>query len=359
MKINGLYTEEQKKSESYYSRATVVEGDLTRFKKFTDKCATANEDVVICFLGGSITWGGNASEPDKTSYPHVVFEWLKKRYPNTNFKFFKQGIPGTGSVIASERLERDILSRNPDFVLVEFSVNDGDNPLDKEAYESIIRAMLSHPNAPAVMHLANVHTYGDSSERMHAEICRHYGVPLVSLKPALAEVGPDWMPDTTHPNDEGHQILSNMVTMKIADVAANSDEIFGDISFDLPNAITNAGFVDCKSVSMKDLDIVSLGDWEILENGSIECHKAGEPLIITVPASYFMIKYEQRPDFDSTVKVTVDGDEVCDICNRSFFYNVVRELCLKKEPSSHRVEIKMTEGTKFNISQAYLANFPK
>lgn len=359
MKIKGLYTDEQKSSESYYSRATVVEGDLKRFKKFTDKCAAAGEDVVICFLGGSITWGGNASEPDKTSYPHIVHRWLEKRYPNTRFQFYKQGIPGTGSVIASERLERDILCRKPDFVVIEFSVNDGDNPLDKEAYESVIRALLSHPNAPAIMHLANVHTYGDSSERMHAEICAHYGIPLVSLKPALEEVGPDWMPDTTHPNDDGHQILSNMITMKIADVAANSGMIFGSINFDLPEPITTAGFVDCQSRDMNKLNIVSLGDWEILENGSVECHKPGEPMVIDVPCSYFMIKYEQRPDFDSTVSIKVDGKEVCTICNRSFFYNIVRELCLEKLPASHRIEIAMTEGTKFNISQAYLANFPK
>jgi lysophospholipase L1-like esterase len=52
--------------------------------------------------------------------------WLKEQYPKATINLVNSGISGTGSDFRDRRYDRDVLSKNPDLVLIEFCVNDGD-----------------------------------------------------------------------------------------------------------------------------------------------------------------------------------------------------------------------------------------
>ena len=108
-------------------------------------------------------------------------------------------------------------------MVVEVSVNDGDNDLDMEAYESLIRRLLEGECAPAVIHLAMCNRSLGSSERIHAKVCEHDNIPLLSVKPFIEWVDDSapYFKDGVHPIDPGFQVLANIVTMKLADVEAN------------------------------------------------------------------------------------------------------------------------------------------
>lgn len=80
------------------------------------------KEVNIVFLGGSITVGG---EQQSNGYVNFIRSWLLKNYPAAKVNIFNAGIPGSGSDYAAKRFDRDVLSRNPDLILIEFSVNDG------------------------------------------------------------------------------------------------------------------------------------------------------------------------------------------------------------------------------------------
>ena len=53
--------------------------------------------------------------------------------------------------IGVHRVEEQVLSKNPDIVFVDFSVNDKDNKYNKISYESLIRRILSHESKPAIV----------------------------------------------------------------------------------------------------------------------------------------------------------------------------------------------------------------
>ncbi len=357
MKHAGQYDCIQKESLPYYPAANVLEGDCARLKQLIAKCR-AGKDITVVSLGGSVTRGESASRFEKAYY-NLVGEWIARRY-SVKVNAVNAGSNGTGSVIGVERVERDVLRHAPDLVIVEFSVNDGENDLDKEAYESLIRRLLTAPCHPAVLHLAMCNRSLGSSEAIHREICEHYRVPLLSMKPFIqwVEDSAPYFKDGVHPIDPGFQVLSNLVTMKLCDVEANFD-LLTEEEYSLPAPLTNAGMTDCKAVDVKDIPGLVLGSWKT-DGFSTVCEEVGgEPLVIEADCSYILIKYEQSDKHNATVRITVDGKETKTICNHGFYYNIVESFCMEKEPGHHRVSIQMVEGDRFQLSTAYLSNWMK
>lgn len=359
MRFAGKYDEIQLQSLPYYPASNKIEGDCARLKKFIEKCKRG-EDVTVVSIGGSVTQGQSASSSD-LCYPPLIGKWIENRF-NIKCNTVNAGSNGTGSVIGVERVWRDVLRHNPDLVVVEFSVNDGDNDLDMEAYESLILRLLTAEEAPAVIHLAMCNRQLGSSERIHAKICENYNVPLLSVKPFIEWVDDSapYFKDGVHPVDPGFQVLANLVTMKLADVEANLD-LIPDEEAPLAEKVTNAGMQDCRAIDVKDIEGLDFGDW-FAEGYSTYCTTPdGKPLTIEADCSYILIKYEQSDKHNATIKIVVDGDEANakTICNHGFYYNIVESFCMVKEPGHHKVEIYMTEGDRFQLSTAYLSNFVK
>ena len=357
MKYAGNYDEIQQKSLPYYPAANKIEGDCARLKKLIKKCREG-KDITVVSLGGSVTRGESASCFEKAYY-NLIGEWIAKRY-GVKVNAINAGSNGTGSVIGVERVERDVLRHDPDLVIVEFSVNDGDNDLDKEAYESLILRLLTAENAPAVIHFAMCNREMGSAERIHAEICERYRVPLLSMKPFIEWVDDSapYFKDGVHPVDPGFEVIANLITMKLADIDANFD-LLPDEPAPLPEKITNAGMVDCKAIDVKDLPDMDLGSWKV-DGWNTVCEEAGgAPLIIRANCSYILIKYEQSDKHDATICIEVDGVEKRTIRNHGFYYNFVESFCMEKEPAPHEVRITMTEGDRFQLSTAYLSNWMK
>lgn len=353
----GIYDLTQKKSLPYYPNATKVEGDLARLKEFILKCK-AGKDVTVVSIGGSVTQGESATSLDK-AYPSLIGQWISSRF-GIKVNAVNAGCNGTGSVIGVERVERDVLRHNPDLVVVEFSVNDGDNDLDLEAYESLMLRLLTAESRPAVIHFAMCGRDKRSSERIHRVVCEHYNVPLISLIPFM-----DWEKDTApyfkdgvHPIDLGFEVIKNLITMKLADVEANLD-LINDEPLPLPEKMTNAGMVDCKAIDVKDIPDLDFGDWFVDGFDTVCTTPGGKPLVIKADCSYILIKYEQNNSLNAKIKIVIDGkeEEAKVICNNGFYYNIVASFCQEKEPACHEVKIYMTEGDRFKMSTAYLSNF--
>lgn len=105
-----------------YENGIANHGNLYRLKKVMDR-AKAGEALNIAFLGGSITQGSLSSKPE-LCYAYHVYEWWKKTFPQADFTYINAGIGGTTSQFGVARAEDDLLSKEPDFVIIEFSVND-------------------------------------------------------------------------------------------------------------------------------------------------------------------------------------------------------------------------------------------
>jgi len=84
-----------------------------------------NPPTTIAFLGDSVTKGCFRTHCD---YDAVYHNLLKKKLevlcPNSVINIINAGIAGTNADYGAERLQRDVLSKNPDLCVVCFGLND-------------------------------------------------------------------------------------------------------------------------------------------------------------------------------------------------------------------------------------------
>lgn len=185
--------------------------------------------LTIGYFGGSITEGAGASDASKTSWRGATFNWFAENYPDCEIKQINAAIGGTGSSLGIFRCERDLLSKRPDLVFIEFSVNDGLGDYNEilANSETIVKKIYAaNPYADIIF----VHTTTKSiSERIaqggdfiarsaHSAVMYRYGIPQIDmgeiLRNRVIESGGDWSlltRDGCHPNDDGYALYTTAV----------------------------------------------------------------------------------------------------------------------------------------------------
>ncbi len=215
--------------------------------------AAAGESIKLGFIGGSITQGSLSSTPE-TCYAYLVYKWWRANFPKAKFTYINAGIGGTTSQFGVARAEDDLLQYAPDFVIVEFSVNDDSTEHFKETYEGLVRKVLASPSHPAVMLVHNVfYNNGGNAQLMHARIARHYDLPAVSMQSTIYKALVDGAfdnrvitPDDLHPNDNGHALVSSVITYyldRIKEMAENESSTYC-ASNELPKPLTANAYED-------------------------------------------------------------------------------------------------------------------
>ena len=81
-------------------------------------------ELVIAFLGGSITVGAGSSDWDHRYSTMLTKEYFKKKFPNKTVREVNGGVSGTNSDLGLFRMSKDITDSCPDVVFMEFAVND-------------------------------------------------------------------------------------------------------------------------------------------------------------------------------------------------------------------------------------------
>ncbi len=214
--------------EAILQRSLVSRGDAARLQRVLDR-ARRGEKIVVGVIGGSITAGACASRVDRR-WGNLVAAWWRRTFPKTPVTFINAGIGATGSDIGAHRVQAHLLRHRPDFVAIEYAVNDGGSPIASETLEGVVRQILKQPNHPAAMLLFMMNKTGKNVQDAHIKIGRHYGLPMVSFRDALwPEIAAGRMAwedieaDVVHPNDRGHQYAADFVTAVLDRVMAARD----------------------------------------------------------------------------------------------------------------------------------------
>ena len=239
-----------------YENAVVNAGDDSHILSVMQR-ALNGEKLTLAFLGGSITQGCLATTPE-SCYAGLTYKWWKDNFPKANFTYVNAGIGGTTSHLGVARVEEDVLSHKPDFLIIEFSVNDDNNAHFQETYEGLVRRVLKTENAPAVLLVHNVcYDTGVSAEDIHVEIGKHYDLPCVSMKSTIYEqvasgkiANRDITPDDLHPNDAGHALLAEVIAYYLRGVKEKTEPLFKNseiitkqaVSATLPSPVTVNGY---------------------------------------------------------------------------------------------------------------------
>jgi len=203
-------------TDSMKQRSVLNSGDKTRLYSVINRAARG-ETITFSVIGGSITHGCHA-DSRRESYAELAAGWWKDRFPWTVVNYINAGIGATDSYIGVHRVSRDLLSHNPDVVIVEFSVNDTDTEINPESYRSLVSRILSHEPAPAVILLFTMERDGTNFQKCHIETGKLYDVPVISYADAVfPEIQSgnlrweDISPDDIHPSGEGHAVIAELI----------------------------------------------------------------------------------------------------------------------------------------------------
>lgn len=194
-----------------------------------------NKPITIAFLGDSVTQGCfecYLTSPTtletvfdyKSAYSTRIREILNILYPNVQINIINSGISGDAAPVGASRLDRDILSYNPDLVIVSYGLNDSCQGLQNIGkYQTALEEIFSklqeknidtifltqnYMNTKTSPHLkdklfldcaanfANIQNNGVLKEYFIAArtTCEKYGVKVCDLYPVwekLNEIGVD------------------------------------------------------------------------------------------------------------------------------------------------------------------------
>lgn len=192
--------------------------------------AEQGEPLKVVFLGGSLTWGANASDPQRTSYRGLMMEYFLARYVRTSFSFVDAAIGGTGSDLALHRLDRDVLTHRPDLVFLDCTVNDGAEQADEQrlaSYERVLRDLLAKGCAVFPVLLGTKRLVMGPQAKLpcrhqaHLRIAKAYECPVANVLQAMREKvrAGDFDPekvwcladDETHPDDAGYGLFAEVI----------------------------------------------------------------------------------------------------------------------------------------------------
>lgn len=80
----------------------------------------SGEEVIIVAFGDSLTYGWMT----ELGYLDYLKSMLKKKFPGSRFKLVNRGVPGDTAGDGLRRVENDVISLQPDLVLIQFALND-------------------------------------------------------------------------------------------------------------------------------------------------------------------------------------------------------------------------------------------
>lgn len=173
-------------AEQMITKLMYTQGNPARIAKVLQKLQNG-EEVTVAFLGGSITQGTGAD--NENCYAALTAKWLQEQYPNATVNYVNAGIGATGSYIGVHRCDTQVLSKNPDLVFIDFSVNDEsqNNNINKLTYEGLIRKIWQYTTAPGIICIAMTQDNGTSVQDCHGEVTAKYSVPFVSYHDAMLD----------------------------------------------------------------------------------------------------------------------------------------------------------------------------
>ena len=332
-------------------KALISAGNASSIARVMDK-ANRGEPITVGVIGGSVTVGGCATSREK-GYAGLVRTWWERTFPNSEINYVNAGYSGTSSLLGVHRVDEMLLSHNPDFVIVEFGVNDVIMDFQQEAYASLIHKIVTADCAPAVMVLFIMSDGPINAQADQIPVCRHYDLPMISYLDSVwpevkNEKNPDgqypWSDicaDWVHPTDMGHAIVAELVTAYLSDVLAAVDTL-KEKEFPIPEEpFRPYVYKDAKWLHCENTTPDAMGSFKVFTNECCSWQNDGEdPLVLKVKAKRIILPICTPYSDDLKVTVRVDGVEKAlppYIIRGGIFTNFV--IVDDAEVAEHTVEI--------------------
>jgi len=169
----------------------------------------ARGSSIICF-GDSITFGYGANPGE--DYPTGLGKMVKPQVINA-------GVDGDTSFAALERLEQDVLSKNPRLVIVEFCGNDFLKKIPKETTVNNLSEIIDRIQAQGIMVALMDISAGLFFKEYRAAFKKLADKKQAIFIPVVLNkiiTNPAMKSDFFHPNARGYKIIASRVYNAIA-----------------------------------------------------------------------------------------------------------------------------------------------
>jgi len=359
-------------------------GNNARLKKVIER-ARGGEDITIATIGGSITEGAGAG-----TYQECWAARLAVRFGTAfgtdngkNVHLVNAGVGGTPSPFGYMRYQREIVGRVPkedkdglpDVVVIEFSVNDWEEPTGHRCYESMVKEILDAPNEPAVILLFAVFRNGFNLQDQLKPIGKRYDLMMVSIKDGFYGLigkklkSEGFFYDEYHPTSLGHRIMTDCLMQAIgdaenaeADAAPETDvkpvyrtdfiglkTIFGDST---PEGYTveRGGFASVDRNSYRNQPV----GWVCGKNFFHDETDSMDPLKVTGVFRKCLVAWKASGDAAfGSAEILVDGRAVMTVKGGTGKWGQSEVVLVldDSEAAEHTLEIRVKEeGKKFTIT---------
>ncbi len=169
----------------------------------------AKGSSIICF-GDSITFGYGANPGE--DYPSNL-------RPMVKLPMINAGVDGDTTFTALERLENDVLAKDPRLVIVEFCGNDFLKKIPREdTVKNLSRIIDRIQNKGAMVALVDISSgmFFNEYRRAFRELAR--GKKAIFIPAVLSRIitNPAMKSDFFHPNERGYKVVAGRVYKAIA-----------------------------------------------------------------------------------------------------------------------------------------------
>lgn len=163
------------------SRSLANTGNTDRINRIMEK-AIDGQPITIAFLSSSafISDEGSHSTVEKTV--NLLREFLGKK---SSINVVELCIGGSTSKIGSILLEKEVLSKNPDLIIVDYAVFDKHEQEEREAFEYIVRSCIEQENEPQVVIFLNSKSDSNAKQDFMEQIARYYNLPIINAANAI------------------------------------------------------------------------------------------------------------------------------------------------------------------------------
>ncbi|OGV55882.1 MAG: hypothetical protein A2017_03725 [Lentisphaerae bacterium GWF2_44_16] len=202
--------------------------------KISDRLASGKDTVRIVCFGDSIT-GIYYHTGGRRAYCDMLGIALKRIYPNAKIKMLNAGVSGNDTAKGWARIERDVLSRKPDLVVIMFGMNDCRTDITQGPFISNLKKIvhrcreigaeivLCTPNSVYPIEKGRTVENLAACAEIIRNVAKDLSVPLADCYRAFENIHAandmEWkllMSERIHPNMNGHKLFAEVIAETIS-----------------------------------------------------------------------------------------------------------------------------------------------
>lgn len=259
---------------------------------------SADNKLDVAYFGGSIT-----ANP---GWRDIVEDWFDETYGAGVVNHHNVSIGGTGSDYGRIRLYKDVVSKNPDIVFVEFAVNDSSSYSADYSMESIVRALNTLEKPPVIIYVyTTVRNFEKNNNAiiLHDKVAEAYGIPVINIRDFVMSKANT---DATFKN--AWEKTNDYISSDNTHPAQGASELYGNYVTSLLTANATKYFVRAKSND--EVEPIANGTdyfFKNIERSEDAMNAIDDSYSFTVNGDEVLIEFKRTAGVGGIAEVTIDG----------------------------------------------------